>query len=188
MSEYPVTSVHFADYERDRDGNKTCGKCSFLHCSSLTRSMDVFSMIKHSIISDEANPITRYFDIRQHVGSCGPDMIWKIFHAYRIEDNKVKLNFRPSSYLVKTSAGNILKYFSIFPSETVCMDFQRLFSYFSFGDSLHGMSKSVFLEKIKNIAKCYLLKFLPSMLRVNGAKPADDKLMTFFLFFVENRP
>lgn len=90
MSEYPVTRAHVADYERDGDSQKTCGKCSFLHCSSLTRSMDVFSMIKHSIISDEANPITKYFDIRQHVGSCGPDMIWKIHNAYRIEDNKVK--------------------------------------------------------------------------------------------------
>ena len=90
MSENPVTRVHIVDYEQDGDSQKSCGKCSFLRCSSLTRSMDVFSMIKHSIISDEANPITKYFDIRQHVGSCGPDMIWKIHHAYRIEDNKVQ--------------------------------------------------------------------------------------------------
>ena len=89
MSENPITRVHIVDYERDGTSEKSCGKCSFLRCSSLNRSMDVFSMIKHSIISDEANPITKYFDIRQHVGSCGPDMIWKIHHAYRIEDNKV---------------------------------------------------------------------------------------------------
>ena len=99
MSEHPVARVHVVDIERDRDGSKTCGKCSFLHCSSLTRSMDVFSMIKHSIISDEANPITRYFDIRQHVGSCGPDMIWKIFQAYRIEDNKVSYLFLIKHFL-----------------------------------------------------------------------------------------
>ncbi|KAL4235552.1 hypothetical protein ACF0H5_003948 [Mactra antiquata] len=50
--------------------------------------MDVFSMLKHSIISDEVNPITRYYDIRQHVASCGPEMVWKIFDAVRLDDNK----------------------------------------------------------------------------------------------------
>ncbi|WAR22869.1 SCYL2-like protein, partial [Mya arenaria] len=50
--------------------------------------MDMFSMIKHSIIADEVNPITKYFDIRQHVASCGPEMVWKIFDAVRLDDNK----------------------------------------------------------------------------------------------------
>ena len=82
--------------------------------------MDVFSMIKHSIISDEANPITRYFDIRQHVGSCGPDMIWKIFQAYRIEDNKVSNLYlinpllHEYSYLAPPTMNNYIKTLSRF--------------------------------------------------------------------------
>jgi hypothetical protein len=95
MSYPPVyESTCFIDQNRDiYDSSKSCGSCRFLCCSSsLSKTMDVFSMIKHSIISDEVNPITRYFDIRQHVSSCGPEMVWKIFDAVRLEDNKVSNN------------------------------------------------------------------------------------------------
>lgn len=67
--------------------------------------MDVFSMIKHSIIADEVNPITRYFDIRQHVASCGPEMVWKIFDAVRLEDSKV-ITVRKWKYLASKHNGH----------------------------------------------------------------------------------
>jgi len=51
--------------------------------------MDMFAMIKNSIGGDEVNPITKYFDIGQHVASCGPEMVWKIHDAVRLDDNKV---------------------------------------------------------------------------------------------------
>ncbi|XP_053393916.1 SCY1-like protein 2 isoform X3 [Mercenaria mercenaria] len=92
MSYPPVYESSYFITEQDRGGyqsSKPCGSCRLLCCaSSLAKTMDVFSMIKHSIISDEVNPITRYFDIRQHVASCGPEMVWKIFDAIRLEDSK----------------------------------------------------------------------------------------------------
>jgi len=49
-------------------------------------------MIKHGLVSSDClNPITEYFRIGQRVGSAGPDMVWKIYHATRITDNKVVL-------------------------------------------------------------------------------------------------
>ncbi|XP_060082197.1 SCY1-like protein 2 [Ylistrum balloti] len=50
--------------------------------------MDVFSMIKQTITSDDSNPITKYFEIGRQVGSYGPEMVWKIYDAVRKEDKK----------------------------------------------------------------------------------------------------
>ncbi|XP_041357595.1 SCY1-like protein 2 [Gigantopelta aegis] len=50
--------------------------------------MDVLSMLKHSIISDDTNPIMRDFEIGRQIGSAGPEMVWKIFEAVRQDDKK----------------------------------------------------------------------------------------------------
>jgi SCY1-like protein 2 len=52
--------------------------------------MEMFSMLKHSIIPDNINPINDYFDIGRQTGSAGPEMVWKIFEAVRKEDKKVR--------------------------------------------------------------------------------------------------
>jgi hypothetical protein len=48
--------------------------------------------IKQSIYAEDTNPITRYFQIGRQVGSCGPEMIWKIYEAIRVSDQKVRLS------------------------------------------------------------------------------------------------
>ncbi|XP_076462131.1 SCY1-like protein 2 [Babylonia areolata] len=50
--------------------------------------MEMFSMLKHSIISDNINPINTHFDLGRQTGSAGPEMVWKIFEAVRKEDKK----------------------------------------------------------------------------------------------------
>ena len=65
-------------------------------CEIGFKIMDMFSLLKHSIISDEVNPITSYFDIKQHVASCGPEMVWKIYDATRLQDNKVRPEEKPT--------------------------------------------------------------------------------------------
>jgi SCY1-like protein 2 len=52
--------------------------------------MEVLSMIKHSLVADGSNPITKYFQIGKHVASAGPELVWKIFDAVRIEDKQVR--------------------------------------------------------------------------------------------------
>ncbi|KAL8598483.1 hypothetical protein ACOMHN_051271 [Nucella lapillus] len=54
--------------------------------------MEMFSMLKHSIISDNVNPINNHFDIGRQTGSAGPEMVWKIFEAVRKEDKKAKVS------------------------------------------------------------------------------------------------
>lgn len=51
--------------------------------------MEVFSMIKHSLVSDGINPIVKHFTIVKQVASAGPEMVWKIYEARRIKDDKV---------------------------------------------------------------------------------------------------
>lgn len=46
-------------------------------------------MLKLSVNSDNVNPITKHFDIGKQVGSAGPEMVWKIFDAVRLEDKRV---------------------------------------------------------------------------------------------------
>lgn len=37
----------------------------------------------------EANPITQYFEISKSVACAGPELVWKIYDAYRKTDGKV---------------------------------------------------------------------------------------------------
>lgn len=46
-------------------------------------------MIKHSLVADGGNPITKYFQIGKHAASAGPELVWKIYDAVRIEDKQV---------------------------------------------------------------------------------------------------
>ncbi|XP_064624685.1 SCY1-like protein 2 isoform X8 [Lineus longissimus] len=57
-------------------------------CSAKLCTMEVLSMIKHSLVADGSNPITKYFQIGKHVASAGPELVWKIFDAVRIEDKQ----------------------------------------------------------------------------------------------------
>lgn len=50
--------------------------------------MDVLSMIKHSLVADDVNPITKYFRLEKQVASAGPELVWKIYDAIRIADGK----------------------------------------------------------------------------------------------------
>ncbi|ESO87504.1 hypothetical protein LOTGIDRAFT_127669 [Lottia gigantea] len=45
-------------------------------------------MLKHSIISDDSNPILKHYDLQRQVGTAGPENVWKIFEAIRLEDSK----------------------------------------------------------------------------------------------------
>jgi SCY1-like protein 2 len=51
-----------------------------------TNKMEVFSMIKHSLVADGTNPITKHFKLVRQIGSAGSEMIWKIYEATRISD------------------------------------------------------------------------------------------------------
>lgn len=51
--------------------------------------MDVISLIKHSLITDNSNPITKHFQLGKQTGSGGPEMVWKIYDAVRIKDKAV---------------------------------------------------------------------------------------------------
>ena len=48
----------------------------------------------------------------------------------------------------------------------------------SFEDNLHEMSNPIFWDSRKNISKCYLLNFLPSMLCIN------KRLLVFFVYYL----
>ena len=68
-----------------------CTECR--GCHHLLCKMEVLSMLKLSVNSDNVNPITKHFDIGKQVGSAGPEMVWKIFDAVRLEDKRVSLTF-----------------------------------------------------------------------------------------------
>ena len=53
--------------------------------------MEMFSMLKHTIISDNVNPINSYFELGRQTGSAGPEMVWKVYEAVRKEDKKVSI-------------------------------------------------------------------------------------------------
>ena len=46
-------------------------------------------MIKHSLVADGNNPVTKHFQLGRQIATAGPEMVWKIFEATRIKDNKV---------------------------------------------------------------------------------------------------
>jgi hypothetical protein len=52
--------------------------------------MEMFSMLKNTINFDGgSNPVAKHFRLVRLVGSAGPEMVWKIYDARRIDDNKV---------------------------------------------------------------------------------------------------
>jgi hypothetical protein len=51
--------------------------------------MDVFSIIRNSLVSDGVNPIGQYYRLVKQVGAAGQEMVWKIYEAVRIKDGKV---------------------------------------------------------------------------------------------------
>lgn len=44
----------------------------------------------------EANPITQYFEISKSVACAGPELVWKIYDAYRKSDGKVNEKLPPT--------------------------------------------------------------------------------------------
>jgi len=52
--------------------------------------MEMFSMLKHHIVADGANPITHHFHLVRQVATAGQQHVWKIFDAKRIKDGKVQ--------------------------------------------------------------------------------------------------
>ena len=54
-------------------------------------TMEVFSLIKHSLVADGTNPITKHFRIGRQVGSAGSEMVWKIYDATRVSDSAVSV-------------------------------------------------------------------------------------------------
>jgi len=52
--------------------------------------MEMFSMLKHHIVADGANPITEHFHLVRQVASAGQQHVWKIYDAKRIKDGKVQ--------------------------------------------------------------------------------------------------
>jgi len=51
--------------------------------------MDVLTLIKHSLVTDNSNPITKYFQLGRQTASGGPEMVWKVYEATRIRDKAV---------------------------------------------------------------------------------------------------
>lgn len=52
-------------------------------------TMDVFSIIRSSLVSDGVNPIGQYYRLVKQSGAAGQEMVWKIYDAVRIKDGKV---------------------------------------------------------------------------------------------------
>jgi len=52
-------------------------------------AMEMFSMLKHHIVADGANPITQHFHLVRQVATAGQQHVWKIYDAKRIKDGKV---------------------------------------------------------------------------------------------------
>ncbi|XP_048761135.2 SCY1-like protein 2 isoform X2 [Ostrea edulis] len=50
--------------------------------------MDMLSLIKSSLASEDANPIHRLYRVGQQVGTCGQEMVWRIHEAESIEEEK----------------------------------------------------------------------------------------------------
>ena len=46
-------------------------------------------MIKHTLVADGTNPITKHYKLGKQVASSGPEMIWKIYDATRLSNNQV---------------------------------------------------------------------------------------------------
>lgn len=51
--------------------------------------MEVLTLIKHSLSTDDQNPIYKHFKVGRQIASAGPEMAWRIHQATRIDDGKV---------------------------------------------------------------------------------------------------
>ena len=49
----------------------------------------MLSMFKTSIAAEWNNPFSKKYALGKQVGSAGPEMVWKIYDATRLQDNKV---------------------------------------------------------------------------------------------------
>lgn len=62
-------------------------------CRPWACTMEMFSMLKHSVGSEDVNPITKHYIVGKQTGSAGVEMVWKIYEAVRTEDKKVSPRF-----------------------------------------------------------------------------------------------
>lgn len=60
--------------------------------------MEVFSLIKSSLGSEDTNPIHRLYRVGQQVGVCGQENVWRIHEAESIEEEKVSGSHKSQSY------------------------------------------------------------------------------------------
>ncbi len=51
----------------------------------------MLSLIKHSLVADGTNPICKHFKIGRHQASAGPEMLWRIYEATRMQDGYVSI-------------------------------------------------------------------------------------------------
>ena len=49
----------------------------------------MLSLIKHTLVADGTNPICKHFKLGRHMGSAGPEMVWRIYEATRMSDGYV---------------------------------------------------------------------------------------------------
>jgi len=49
----------------------------------------MLSMLRSSLVSEGANPITQHYRLVRLIGGAGQEMVWKIYEAFRIKDGKV---------------------------------------------------------------------------------------------------
>uniref|UniRef100_K1QC32 Uncharacterized protein n=1 Tax=Magallana gigas TaxID=29159 RepID=K1QC32_MAGGI len=76
--------------------------------------MEVLSLIKSSLGSEDSNPIHRLYRVGQQVGVCGQENVWRIHEAESIEEEKIlkgDMNqsgpqWKPFRFLSNNGVGN----------------------------------------------------------------------------------
>lgn len=66
--------------------------------------MEVLSLIKSSLGSEDSNPIHRLYRVGQQVGVCGQENVWRIHEAESIEEEKVSGSIKSNSSLTRVSS------------------------------------------------------------------------------------
>ncbi|CAG5114716.1 unnamed protein product, partial [Candidula unifasciata] len=74
--------------EEDNDDSEAETGLWHQRCRPWACTMEMFSMLKHSMGADDVNPITKYFTIGKQTASAGVEMVWKIYEAVRTDDKK----------------------------------------------------------------------------------------------------
>ncbi|KAK6991193.1 SCY1-like protein 2 isoform X2, partial [Biomphalaria glabrata] len=80
-----VRRLRRGDSQEDSEGESDQWRQT---CRPWTCTMEVLSLLKHSMSGDDVNPITKYFTLGKQCGSAGVEMVWKIYEAVRSEDKK----------------------------------------------------------------------------------------------------